>query len=75
MMSESDELAEPLLSVRDLTISAGKVELVSDVSFDHNGELIEIEGTRKDRLHHYRRLTFNIQLQTMEQAFPIAYSA
>ena len=34
MMSESDELAQPLLSVRDLTISAGKVELVSGVSFD-----------------------------------------
>jgi len=43
-------------------------------NYTRNGELIDLQGTRKDRLHHYRRLTFNIQLQTMEQAFPIAYS-
>lgn len=43
--------------------------------YTRDGESTSIEGVRQDRLHHYRRLTFNIQLQTMEQAFPIAYSA
>ena len=42
--------------------------------YTRDGKLVDIKGVKKDRLHHYRRLTFNIQLQTMEQAFPIAYS-
>lgn len=37
------------------------------------GEESEIPGVKRDRLHHYRRLVYNIIYGNLKQAYPIAY--
>lgn len=39
------------------------------------GIMVEIEGARQDRLHHYRRLTYNIVKEALVTAYPIAYKS
>lgn len=39
------------------------------------GVMVEIEGARQDRLHHYRRLTYNIVKEALVTAYPIAYKS
>jgi hypothetical protein len=36
------------------------------------GEMVEIKGAKQDRLHHYRRLTYNILKESLSTAYPIA---
>ncbi|MFN3196294.1 MAG: DUF2063 domain-containing protein [Chlorobiota bacterium] len=40
--------------------------------FCKTGEMIELKGAKHDRLHHYRRLTYNILKDSLSTAYPIA---
>ncbi|MGD9900597.1 MAG: DUF2063 domain-containing protein [Calditrichaceae bacterium] len=40
-------------------------------AYCRSGELKPIEGARTDRLHHYRRLVFNVIDSTLEGAYPL----
>lgn len=41
--------------------------------FCRTGKSVDLPGLTPDRFHHYRRLVYNIILDNLESAFPIAY--
>lgn len=43
-------------------------------TYCQTGELRPVAGARVDRLHHYRRLIYNIVDDALESAYPITYS-
>lgn len=43
-------------------------------TYCRNGEEVEIEGARKDRLKYYRQLVFNVVNDTLQDAYPISVS-
>ena len=44
-------------------------------TYCRTGEATEIPGTTPGRLHHYRRLVYNVVRNTMDSAFPISVAA
>lgn len=40
-------------------------------AYCRDGKEIKLEGARNDRLHHYRRLVFNVSYGILEKAYPI----
>lgn len=56
-----------------MPLKAETKELQSKLAnYCKTGEMVELKGAKQDRLHHYRRLTYNILKESISTAYPIA---